>query len=261
MSDFLEKDKLQKAADHLWYEIWMYQRLVDGMASGVFGKGPLNNAVLESFAIHVRALIHFFFDEKTNHDDVLAVHFFSTADEWRRILPSFTDVLKNAKKRADKEIAHLTYNRQAVTQEKKPWNFIPIYTELNEVVKKFINAVPKEYLGELWNSTIQQSGRRDQYSQSKELIMPFKDRGNEVRKLAKGLVLEFMQAMDDCQLGRAGMKQAQIFRECGFNWGDKLSATSSNQQYWIVALLRELEEEGKVERVSKSGPWRLAKNN
>ena len=82
-------------------------------------------------------------------------------------------------------------------------------------------------------------------------------RGNEIRNLAKSLVLHFMQSRSDCQPNKEGMKLAQIFRACGFDWGDQKKATSSNQQYWVVALIRELESEGKVERVSESGPWRL----
>jgi hypothetical protein len=82
-------------------------------------------------------------------------------------------------------------------------------------------------------------------------------RGNRLRAEAKALVLEFMRASDLCQRGEAGMRLAQIFRACGFDWGNYEKATSSNQQYWVVALVRELEAEGKVERVSESGPWRV----
>lgn len=53
------------------------------------------------------------------------------------------------------------------------------------------------------------------------------------------------------------MRQAEIFRACGFDWGECEKATSSNQQHWVVALLRELEAEGPVEQVFQSGPWRL----
>lgn len=84
-----------------------------------------------------------------------------------------------------------------------------------------------------------------------------KDRGDGIRKLSKELVLDFMKTRPECQAGAGGMKQAEIFRECGFDWGKYPKATSSNQQYWIVALLHELAEEGRVERVSESGPWRL----
>ena len=85
----------------------------------------------------------------------------------------------------------------------------------------------------------------------------FKTRGKQLRADAKMLVHQFMQASDGCQPGREGMKQASIFRECGFDWGNSKKATSSSQQYWVAAILRELVVEGKIERVSESGPWRL----
>ena len=85
----------------------------------------------------------------------------------------------------------------------------------------------------------------------------YETRGIEIRGLSKTLVLQFMKSTPLCQPGKEGMKLAQIFRECGFDWGEYKNATSSNQQYWVVAIVRELEAEGKVERVSESGPWRL----
>jgi hypothetical protein len=85
----------------------------------------------------------------------------------------------------------------------------------------------------------------------------FQDRGRAIRVQAKALVLEFMQSSSDCQPGMVGMRLSPIFRACGFDWGEYPKATSSNQQYWVVALVRELESEGKVERTSPSGPWRL----
>ncbi|NJO52613.1 MAG: hypothetical protein HC840_28015 [Leptolyngbyaceae cyanobacterium RM2_2_4] len=85
----------------------------------------------------------------------------------------------------------------------------------------------------------------------------FLKRGEEIRSSAKELVLDLMTSSAICQPDGAGMKQAEIFRECGLDYGDYPSATSSNQQYWVVAILRELEAENKIERVSSSGPWRL----
>lgn len=85
----------------------------------------------------------------------------------------------------------------------------------------------------------------------------FETRGDRIRGDAKALVYEFMQASPQCQAGMDGMRLSPIFRACGFDWGEYEKATSSNQQYWVVALMRELEAEGKVERVSESGPWRL----
>ena len=86
----------------------------------------------------------------------------------------------------------------------------------------------------------------------------FELKGKEIRELSKTLVLEFMQTSQGCQPGSTGMKQSQIFRNCGFDWGNYPKVTSSNQQYWIVAILSELQKEGKVEQISESGPWRLS---
>jgi hypothetical protein len=85
----------------------------------------------------------------------------------------------------------------------------------------------------------------------------FQNKGQQIRELCKSLVIEYMQATPDCKPNSQGMKQAQIFRNCGLDWGTYPLVTSSNQQYWIVAILAVLQEEGKIERVSPSGPWRL----
>jgi hypothetical protein len=85
----------------------------------------------------------------------------------------------------------------------------------------------------------------------------FETRGKEIRDYCKSLVLEFMQATLECKAGNIGMRQAQIFKNCGFEWGNYPKVTSSQQQYWIVAILSELRAEGKVEQIAESGPWRL----
>ena len=84
----------------------------------------------------------------------------------------------------------------------------------------------------------------------------FHDRGAALRAEAKALVLEFLDHQIDARPSGPGIRQAEIFRACGFDWGDFPKATSSNQQYWTVALLKQLEAEGKIIQVRESGPWR-----
>jgi len=86
----------------------------------------------------------------------------------------------------------------------------------------------------------------------------FRKSGDTLRDSAKSLVLGFMTHNDDCHPNSNGMKQTDIFRECGLDWGDKENASSDYQQIWIVGLLRQLAEDGHVVRVYKRGPWRLA---
>lgn len=87
--------------------------------------------------------------------------------------------------------------------------------------------------------------------------MNYVSKGTELRLAIKELVFDYMKNSPDCAVYADGLKQAEIFRQCGLDWGEYPNATSSNQQYWIVALLRELESEGKIQRDSDSKKWRI----
>ncbi len=87
--------------------------------------------------------------------------------------------------------------------------------------------------------------------------MNYVSKGTELRLAIKELVFDYMKNSPDCAVYADGFKQAEIFRQCGLDWGEYPNATSSNQQYWIVALLRELESEGKVQRDVDSKKWRI----
>ena len=87
----------------------------------------------------------------------------------------------------------------------------------------------------------------------------YEERGEAIRAEAKALVFEFMKASPDCDSHGDGMRQSELFRRCGFDWGNYPKATSTNQQYWIVALLRELESEGKVRQLGPGGRWCLSR--
>ncbi|MBK9928198.1 MAG: hypothetical protein IPP66_23265 [Anaerolineales bacterium] len=145
--------QLRDASNHLFYEIWMFQTLAKGMASGIAGNGAINNSLLESFAIHVRALIGFFYSDNPRPDDIIAEDFFENDNEWKNIRPVITEILINAKKRADKEIAHLTYNRLDITPEQKPWEFIRIFSNLQAPIKIFLENASTDLLGSSWDET------------------------------------------------------------------------------------------------------------
>lgn len=81
--------------------------------------------------------------------------------------------------------------------------------------------------------------------------------GKNLKLEIKKLVLDFMKSTNECSPYSEGMRQAEIFRECGLDWGTYENATSSNQQYWIVGLLRDLEKDGCVQKDNISKKWRL----
>ena len=146
-------DKLRKGSNRLWYEICMFNNLVNRIERGI----PENDdviwyALIESFAIHVRALYHFFYDKKGQPDDINAYNYFiNDPNCWTNSRPPITEVLLNVKVKADKEIAHISFCRLDITPEEKRWVIMPIYNDLILVIDKFKEKVPKELLGERWN--------------------------------------------------------------------------------------------------------------
>lgn len=82
--------------------------------------------------------------------------------------------------------------------------------------------------------------------------------GTNLRAKIKDLVCEYIYSNPACGKYGEGLQTAEIFRECGLDWGKYDNATSSNQQYWLVALLRELEKEGKITRDSDTKRWKRA---
>ena len=60
----------------------------------------------------------------------------------------------------------------------------------------------------------------------------------KLRLQIKDLVLQFMQSRSECSAYSEGMKQAEIFRECGLDWRTYENATGTNQQYWICRSIK-----------------------
>ena len=87
--------------------------------------------------------------------------------------------------------------------------------------------------------------------------MDFKKRGEELRDELKNLIYDYMCSKEIMFKYGEGMRQSEIFYNCGMDFGEKENCTSSNQQYYIVAILRELEEEGKVRRDKITKKWFL----
>jgi len=149
----LTDDVLREASNHLQYEYWMLVSIANALASGASAGGWLNNALIESFAIHYRALYDFFYSIPKG-DDAYAGHYFDSEDEWEKLRPPETDLLKKSKRRTAKEIAHLTYSRLDVTEETKNWLPLHIVAALQKAIKVFLENVPADRLGERWNQTI-----------------------------------------------------------------------------------------------------------
>jgi len=131
----------------------MLTTLANGIVSGIVGQGPIANAVLESFLIHVRALMDFLYSDAPQSDDVVAEDYFANPDDWKKARPPLSDILIHARRRTGKHVAHLTYARLGLKPETKQWPFVEIANEISTVLNVFLDNVPKGNLGAQWENT------------------------------------------------------------------------------------------------------------
>ena len=72
--------ELRESSTHLHYEYSMLVSVTEFLATSRAPPSWLVSAVLESFVIHYRALYDFFYLKAQQPDDVIAAHFFDSAD-------------------------------------------------------------------------------------------------------------------------------------------------------------------------------------
>jgi len=114
----------------------------------------LQYAPLEAFVIHLRNLIAFLYPStKPRPNDVYARNFFDEEKRWESVCPAQSQILKDAKSRADVEIGHLTTLRKNGTPENKMWEVqklvgevIPILIQFGASADKINAQFPEELM-------------------------------------------------------------------------------------------------------------------
>jgi len=139
-------DELNKMIEHVAYEIqmfrWAYLMLTQS-CSEILLHGNLNNAILESWAIHLRNLSDFFYTTP-RQDDIVASHYISAWDRSQK-----SQLLKDADNKANKQLAHLTLARTTQYNDaQKPWEYIQISNEIEKCITLFLeNLSPDQRAG------------------------------------------------------------------------------------------------------------------
>jgi len=136
---------LEYSAEHLKYEFDMFSWLgrVCGNATVQIGAPTaadatrLNNVLIESFAVHIRNVIDFLYIDTPQPTDVVAADFLP-AGAWGKIRPPISVTLEAARKRANKEIAHLTTSRIAGGPPEKGWDFSGLTSEVRPLLQLFV---------------------------------------------------------------------------------------------------------------------------
>jgi hypothetical protein len=140
-----DDELLAFSGEHLFYELEM-----------VFWAGPLalayaapesvdqqiiKNALVESFATHLRVLTAFFYDGRKWRDDVIAEDYVADVAAWRAARGPVPEVLKRAAQRTGGEVAHLTRRRHA-DPGNKAWAPPELIGALADPVRTFVAMTP-----------------------------------------------------------------------------------------------------------------------
>jgi hypothetical protein len=141
-----DEDDLRLLSEHLCYEVEMTYALAGWMIENQGTADQLAaNAVLESFTIHLRQLIDFFWPENPRRSgdtpDALAADFFEEG-EWERLRPERPEILSEAiRRKVGWGVAHLTYGRARSKPEDKQWAVVALAHALAPAVIAFVDNV------------------------------------------------------------------------------------------------------------------------
>jgi hypothetical protein len=149
--------------EHLLYDIQLFFREGRTLTRSRLGLSPplqweIEMALVESFALHARSFVDFFFRDQGRRDDALAAHFFSD-NHWTAIRPApgpwIAEVKHPDLDRVGKEIAHLTYHRITLGERVKGWPIAQIAGAIGYVLRVFLENVPAhnvtdEFLDRAW---------------------------------------------------------------------------------------------------------------
>ncbi|PKN72858.1 MAG: hypothetical protein CVU52_07535 [Deltaproteobacteria bacterium HGW-Deltaproteobacteria-10] len=132
-------EQLKGALEHIHYEI---AQLTDNQAGS--NNIALNNALLESRLIHVRALLDFFQKsfrsviKEKEMDDVLCLDY--------GFAPQRLSIPRIYQDRLNKDLAHLTYSRSLRLSKDTPWPHDQVMLPILEHSKKFCEHLIANYL-------------------------------------------------------------------------------------------------------------------
>lgn len=128
------------SAEHLLHELSMLWEL----AATLPQRKPSTetSAFVESFGVHLRNLIDFFYREG-HGDDVTAQDFLDPATTWK---PSEPASLTKAHQRANKELNHLTQARISGSPPEKAWDTAALRKDIETVAKDFAGKASEKKL-------------------------------------------------------------------------------------------------------------------
>ncbi|HTZ87307.1 MAG TPA: hypothetical protein VMB05_11630 [Solirubrobacteraceae bacterium] len=136
-------DELREVSKHLLYEMQMFGMTMTMLAAfeGIDpedARATMQNALMESWALHARNLLAFLYDDRPARDDAIAGDFIQG---WREKRGPKAALLGLAQAKTSKEMAHLSYVRAQLTEDERQWHHAPMIVELGKPLHLFVDEV------------------------------------------------------------------------------------------------------------------------
>jgi|ERR1035437_648060 hypothetical protein len=129
-----DQQLIDYSGEHLLHELNMFWQLAQAIPNSEPSKPSFTLSVLlESFAIHLRNLIEFFY-YPPKQKYVRAHDFFDKPTDWKQ---KMTTPVKKARQRANEEVNHLTHGRKNGTPPEKSWNTDELLKAIETVASEF----------------------------------------------------------------------------------------------------------------------------
>jgi hypothetical protein len=108
--------------------------------------GLLRNAVLDSFLIHARALVDFFY-RKSKYGSVVASDYLSGEEKthWEKCYSKDPDWFNGVRRRINRGVAHISYDRH-----RDAWDYGLIERGISAAFNEFVKRVSIDLLGARW---------------------------------------------------------------------------------------------------------------
>lgn len=136
----IEEKMLFSATEHIKYELDMFN-YADKQLQRTDLSDKEKNVYLETFVIHTRCLLDFLYTpENVKPDDILAEHYIDNPEVYIENFSEMHEILKKARNRANKDLAHLTYSRVLETSNEEKWTS-KISEEITLAFAKFLELV------------------------------------------------------------------------------------------------------------------------
>jgi hypothetical protein len=137
-----ELELAEMARRHLAYEIKMVRETANALRGNGIGPRSFRNAMLETFLIHYRNLLDFFYADKKRSlaHDVRAADYVIDAKRWRDRRPHMDKEATSNRERVNALLAHLTYRR--LRYEERNWSDRRMLRQIEELLAAFAEQLP-----------------------------------------------------------------------------------------------------------------------